>query len=46
MSLTFEVLKLERSRVLKDSQPSNILFISLTFAVSKLERSSAVNDLQ
>ena len=38
--VTFEVLKLERSRVVKEEQPLNIPFISVTWEVSNLETSS------
>ena len=40
------MLKLERSRVLKEKQSENISLISVTLEVSKLERLSAVKDPQ
>ena len=46
MSVTFEVSKLERSRTVKDEQPSNISIIFVTFEVSKVERSREVKDEQ
>ena len=43
--VTFEVSKLERSRVVKEEQPENIQFIFVTLEVSKLERSRDGKDM-
>ena len=46
ISVTFEVSKWERLRVVKDLQPQNIQLMSVTFEVSKLERSREVKEEQ
>ena len=42
--MTFEVLKLETFKLVRESQELNIKLISVTFEVSKLERSSEVKE--
>ena len=46
MSITFIILKLDKSNEVKELQFLNIEFIALTFEVLKLEKSKDVNNKQ
>ena len=46
ISVTVEVLKLDKSKEVNDEQSENILDIDVTIEVVKLDKSNEVNDEQ